>query len=244
MKNFPVISVVVPVYNTEPYLYCCIDSILSQTFTDFELLLIDDGSTDRSGVICDEYASKDKRIRAFHKENGGVSSARNKGLDEARGEWIAFVDSDDWTEPNYLMDLFTHISDKIDLVISYPKVYMSNFVCFEDSFSSYMVLEKELFWRLFVENDLTRHVNPWGKLYRKSIIEENRIRFYEQIHWGEDAVFLFSFMLHVYGVYVLGVTNYCYRNMRFNILTFTIIELIAMDFPRFFYPFFCIIFMP
>lgn len=89
------ISVIVPVYNTEQYLPRCIDSILSQSFTDFGLLLIDDGSKDGSGKICDAYAEKDNRIRVFHKENGGVSSARNLGLDNAKGEWVCFVDSDD-----------------------------------------------------------------------------------------------------------------------------------------------------
>lgn len=98
----PTISVIVPVYNTEKYLRRCIDSVLAQTYADFELLLIDDGSKDKSGEICDEYAQKDARVRVFHKENGGVSSARNLGLDNARGEWVAFVDSDDYIEENYL----------------------------------------------------------------------------------------------------------------------------------------------
>lgn len=104
--SFPKISVIVPVYNVEQYLPRCIDSILSQTFTDFELLLIDDGSTDKSGMICDEYAKKDNRIRVFHKKNGGVSSARNVGLDNVTyasregvnilNKYILFVDSDDY----------------------------------------------------------------------------------------------------------------------------------------------------
>ena len=102
----PKVSVIVPVYKAEKYLHRCVDSILSQTFTDWELLLIDDGSPDRSGEICDEYAKKDTRIRVFHKENGGVSSARNMGLDIAKGKWIVFVDSDDWCEPDYLVDFF------------------------------------------------------------------------------------------------------------------------------------------
>ena len=88
------VSIIVPVYNTEKFLHRCIDSILAQTYTDFELLLIDDGSKDSSGTICDEYAAQDARVRVFHKENGGVSSARNLGLDNARGEWVTFVDSD------------------------------------------------------------------------------------------------------------------------------------------------------
>ena len=102
MNITPKISVIVPVYNAEKYLHRCIDSILSQTFTDFELLLIDDGSKDGSGAICDEYAAKDNRVRVFHKENGGVSSARNLGLDNACGEWVTFVDADDYVRPSYL----------------------------------------------------------------------------------------------------------------------------------------------
>lgn len=98
----PTISIIVPVYNAEEYLHRCIDSILSQTFIDFELLLIDDGSTDSSSSICDEYVLKDSRIRVFHKKNGGASSARNLGLDKCQGQWVAFCDSDDWVYPNWL----------------------------------------------------------------------------------------------------------------------------------------------
>ena len=97
-----IVSIIVPVYNAEKFLRRCIDSILAQTFTDWELLLIDDGSKDASGNICDEYATKDGCIRVFHKENGGVSSARNLGLDHAKGEWVTFVDSDDYIEENFL----------------------------------------------------------------------------------------------------------------------------------------------
>ena len=103
------ISIIVPVYNTEKFLHRCIDSILAQSYTDFELLLIDDGSKDSSGTICDEYAEKDSRVRVFHKENGGVSSARNVGLDNAKGEWVTFCDSDDyvascWLQNYHLME--------------------------------------------------------------------------------------------------------------------------------------------
>lgn len=94
------ISVIIPVYNIEPYLRKCLDSVVNQTYKELEILIIDDGSTDGSGAICDEYAKTDKRIRVFHTENRGLSCARNLGLDEAKGEWIGFVDSDDWIEPN------------------------------------------------------------------------------------------------------------------------------------------------
>ena len=102
----PEISIIVPVYKVEKYLRHCVDSILAQTFTDFELLLIDDGSPDNSGAICDEYAEKDNRVRVFHKENGGVSSARNLGLDNARGTYIMFCDSDDYVADNWAEKLY------------------------------------------------------------------------------------------------------------------------------------------
>ena len=98
----PLISVIVPVYKVEKYLHKCVDSILTQTLSDIELILVDDGSPDWSGAICDEYVEKDSRVRTIHKPNGGVSSARNKGLDVCTGEWIMFVDSDDFIDQNTL----------------------------------------------------------------------------------------------------------------------------------------------
>ena len=95
-------SIIVPVYNVEKYLSTCVESILSQTFNNWELILINDGSTDYSGIICDEYKKKDTRIKVFHTENKGVSAARNIGLKNAIGEWIAFIDSDDYMEKNWL----------------------------------------------------------------------------------------------------------------------------------------------
>ena len=118
------VSVIVPVYKAEKWLHRCVDSILAQTMEDFEVLLIDDGSPDRSGEICDEYAAKDSRVWVFHKENGGVSSARNLGLDNAQGEWISFIDSDDWVEVDYLAGLTENldadmISESINIIGSF-----------------------------------------------------------------------------------------------------------------------------
>ena len=114
----PEVSVIVPVYNAEKYLRKCVDSLLAQTFRYFEVILVDDGSPDRSGAICDEYAEKDPRVRVFHKENGGVSSARQCGLDNARGEYTIHADPDDWVEPNMLEELYAKAkADDADMVI-------------------------------------------------------------------------------------------------------------------------------
>ena len=105
-KKFFMISIIVPIYNVELYLEKCIESIINQTYKDIEVILINDGSTDKSGIICDKYAKIDDRIIVLHKENGGVSSARNKGLDIAKGDYIAFVDPDDYIEPNMYEEMF------------------------------------------------------------------------------------------------------------------------------------------
>ena len=112
----PKISVIVPVYKVEPYLHECVDSILAQTFTDFELILVDDGSSDNCGKICDEYAAKDSRIRVIHQENRGVSAARNAALDAAKGEFIAFIDSDDVVNVYYLEVLLSGMDEDTDIV--------------------------------------------------------------------------------------------------------------------------------
>lgn len=114
----PLISVIVPVYKAEKYLHRCVDSILAQTLTDFEVLLVDDGSPDRSGEICDEYAAKDNRIKVYHQENGGVSSARQCGLDHAIGEYVIHADPDDWVEPTMLAELYQKaVEENADMVL-------------------------------------------------------------------------------------------------------------------------------
>ena len=102
----PKLSVIIPIYNTEKYLRDCIESILAQTFTDFELILVDDGSADRSGAICDEYCQLDGRIKVIHQKNGGVTVARKRGTEAASGDYISFIDSDDWIEPNMYHDMW------------------------------------------------------------------------------------------------------------------------------------------
>lgn len=109
----PKISVIVPVYKAEKYLRKCVDSILNQTFSNFELILVDDGSPDQSGQICDEYAGKDKRINVIHKKNDGVSAARQSGLDASSGDYVIHADPDDWVEPQMLKELYAKAIDTI-----------------------------------------------------------------------------------------------------------------------------------
>ena len=174
----PQISVIVPVYKVERYLSACLDSILAQTFTDFELILVDDGSPDRCGAICDEYASRDARIRVIHQENGGLSAARNAGMDISRGEYISFVDSDDYVSPVYL-----EILHRVILMTG-----ASVSVCRYRAFSDGQVpierkneSEKEpvIFTgheatiKLYNGNSIIP-VNAWGKLYQRSLVQDMR----------------------------------------------------------------------
>ena len=107
----PIISIIIPVYKAEGHLHRCVDSILAQSFTDFELLLVDDGSPDGSGKICDEYAAKDSRVKVLHKQNGGVSSARQTGIENATGEYTIHADPDDWIEPTMLEELYNKATE-------------------------------------------------------------------------------------------------------------------------------------
>ena len=206
----PLISVIVPVYNVEQYLVQCVDSILNQKYENFELLLVDDGSTDKSGDICDVYGKKDKRVRVFHKKNGGVGSARNVGIDNAFGEWFVFVDSDDWVKADYFENLLSHVSANIDLIVSFPEVHLKEKVYNIDGYTE-SIVSKERIDEIFSLFDLQEHTSPWGKLFRASIIKENSIRFNEDMCFGEDTVFLYTFLLIIDSVHISKEVGYCYR---------------------------------
>ena len=189
LSTTPTISVIVPVYNAEKYLPRCIESVLAQTFVDWEMLLIDDGSTDASGSICDEYAAKDERIRVFHKENGGVSSARNLGLDNAQGEWITFVDSDDYIEENYLKSFEGNLD--ADLVVGNIQMIRKQEVEEVGSHISpgyYNDIKSE------VANCLTNlcFLAPWGKMFRRTLVLG--LHFDESMCISEDTKYVFSFI--------------------------------------------------
>lgn len=202
----PTISVIVPVYNVEKYLRCCIDSILAQTFTDIEVLLVDDGSTDSSGAICDEYAEKDSRVRVFHKENGGVSSARNLGLDGAIGKWIMFVDSDDMVAPVICELLISNADDGVMPTCALQKfsdefcnTYVENGV----SFTTYDIREFE---KISVDG-------PVAKLYERELIGDN-LRFNEEISFAEDALFNCQYYCRVKKFTITNNKLYYYRVLQ------------------------------
>lgn len=200
IKN-PQISIIVPVYNAEKYLHHCIDSILAQTFIDFELLLIDDGSKDLSGSICDKYARKDSRIRVFHKENGGVSSARNLGLDNAKGEWITFIDADDIVNQSYLTHLFMDVCEVVDFVVAgFEYLASGNKVTYTTKFGNDIKesLSKDYGLTRMYENSFWQ----WficSKLFRRNIITRNLIKFDESFIYGEDRLFIMKYVCSING---------------------------------------------
>lgn len=213
--NTPKISVIVPVYNVEQYLPRCIDSILDQTFTDFELLLIDDGSTDKSGKICDKYAEKDSRIRVFHKENGGVSSARNLGIDKARGELISFIDSDDWVEACYIDTIVSDMGNADIMFFAFTLHYndgCSNSILY----GNYTTEGKDGIERciLKLKSNSTK-INlfgfTWNKVFRGNLIQKHCIKFDEKLNVSEDEIFTFEFCLNASIIKISSKTLYNYR---------------------------------
>lgn len=207
MKTNPVISVIVPVYKAEEYLPRCIESIIAQTFVDFEVLLIDDGSPDNSGKICDDYAIKDKRIKVFHKSNGGVSSARNLGLDNAKGIWVSFIDADDYVSPDFfeLGDCVgCEVLQKSYVVINEEDNSVEHKYLPEiDSFRT-----KDDFYRFFV----TRRTSAlWDKFILRELIGETR--FNTKVHIGEDFLFFLSLLSRIkqYKFNRKGYYNYIIR---------------------------------
>lgn len=212
LPNSPKISVIVPVYKAEAYLHRCVDSLLAQTFQDFEVLLIDDGSPDRSGEICDEYARKDSRVRVFYKENGGVSSARNLGLDHVKGEWICFVDSDDYVDRTYIDDLLSAINinyEKELVVQGYKITTPAGAIVDEKLFESGVVL-RDSFIELFSAYNLCSFGFPWSKLFLGEIIRNFNIRFETSVSYSEDLLFVFDYVCHVEKVVFLENTSYFY----------------------------------
>lgn len=222
----PKISFIVPVYGVEKYIHQCVDSILGQTYTDFELILVDDGSPDNCPVICDEYAQKDSRVRVIHKKNAGVSEARNTGIDVAQGEWAYFVDSDDWIELDACEKLMRDaeqtgadciMSDCVIMADAYEKrahqfsqkFYTDNPDTIK-SIQKYVLCHK--FSPYYVKGITNGYAAPWGKFVRLSIIKDNGIRF-DPYAKGvfDDGVYSLYLLDHVKSFYYNDEHTYNYR---------------------------------
>ncbi|MGN0306662.1 MAG: glycosyltransferase family 2 protein [Lachnospiraceae bacterium] len=208
----PKVSIIVPIYNAEEKLRRCIESILKQDFTDFELLLMDDGSTDESGKICDEYAAHDSRIYVLHKENSGVSDTRNQAIRLARGKYLQFADSDDWLTPD-ATGLLVGTMEKqgCDLVISDFYRVVGERLAHKGDIQEDGLLTREEFASYMMENPADYYYGVlWNKLYKKSIIEANQLFMDKEVRWCEDFLFNMEYIRHVKSVYALQVPIYYY----------------------------------
>ena len=206
----PKVSVIIPVYNASHYLSHCIDSILSQSLIDFELLLVDDGSIDGSDKICNEYAIKDSRIRVFHKENGGVSSARNLGLENADGDWVVFIDSDDWISENMLMDMYEKaMSEEADLVYSDLRMFFKEHT--EVLHIAKYDSNKVNMLNNFIKSTFGTVV---GMLAKRSLYEFNQVRFPVEVKFCEDFYVAVRLMLYSKKICYIPATYYCYNRQN------------------------------
>lgn len=211
----PEISVIIPVYNVAHCLEKCLDSVLAQTFRNFELILVDDGSTDTSDEICDRYAAADRRIRVRHIPNGGVSNARNLGIEAAQGTWIVFIDSDDWVEPTYLSHLYDLRGDNRTIVYGnvfhdYPGTHRASAIAF-----NYPVAPKTV---PLTDGDAMAHYlipengYPIAKLFNREIIAEKGLRFDPSISYHEDHIFVLSYLELIDKIVLSEAADYHYMH--------------------------------
>lgn len=211
------ISIIIPVYNAQTYISQCLDSVLGQTKQDFEVILIDDGSKDDSGKICDMYADKDVRFQVYHRDNQGVSNARNFGIERASGEYIMFLDSDDYLEKDaleYMLNImeadradfvgFSRYEEHVDKKCA--DVYRlkgQNIIV--NTADEYL----EMLLQLYMQNKMFCEV--WNRLYRSDIIRKNEIKFDTNLKYGEDKLFNLCYLHFVYKIVLMDRPLYHYR---------------------------------
>ena len=208
----PIVSIIIPVYNAEGTLPRCVDSILNQTFTDFELLLVDDGSADASGAICDCYAAKDSRVRVFHQANSGVSASRNLALDQARGDYLQFLDSDDWITPDATSCLVRAMEGgPCDMVVSDFSRVVGERVSQKGDIEEDGILTREEYAAHMMENPADFYYGVlWNKLYRRNIVEEHHLRMDPEISWCEDFMFNLEYIRYAEHFRAIQIPIYYY----------------------------------
>lgn len=226
----PEVSIIVPVYKVEPYLRRCVESILAQTFTDFELILVDDGSPDNCGKICDELASKDKRIHVIHKPNGGLSSARNAGLDVCSGKYILFCDSDDTVEPDWCELLYKAVTANPDRFIVCNVERIRGDAKREKRDPKSHAIEECTYFELYKKG-----VSPyaWNKIYSKAKIDELGLRFDESVIYAEDVPFTTAYAASCDQCCFLPERLNHYYQIEGSIMNRYNVDLLALHLPLF-----------
>ncbi len=206
------VSIILPLYNSEDTLRRCVDSVLGQLYKDFELILVDDGSTDTSGAICDEYAKQDDRITVIHKENTGVSDSRNCALEEAKGQYVEFIDSDDWVTPECTDLMVRSLEDNdCDMVISDFYRVSGKRLSRKGNIEPGGKLDIEEFASFMMKAPADFYYGVlWNKLYKREIIEAHHLRMDRTIDWCEDFMFNLEYLLHVDQIYALRIPLYYY----------------------------------
>ena len=208
------ITIVIPVYNTSKYLSKCLDSVINQSYSNIEIVLVNDGSKDNSGDICDLYSSKDKRIKVIHKENGGVSSARNSGIDNARGKYVTFIDSDDLVHPDYIKTLVNNLDDSLSVC---HIEYFKNDVSFTNNEKEEIIeLNKDEFIELCRMSLLN---TPCCKLFNLDILKKNKVYFDNKLSLGEDLLFNLEYLNYINKITVTSKKLYYYRKDDNNTLS-------------------------
>lgn len=207
----PLISVIVPVYNVEDYLHQCIESIVNQSFADFELILVDDGSTDASSYICDKEAECDERIVVIHKTNEGVSATRNTGIECAQSKWIAFIDSDDTVKSDYLEKLFQKAQQSDCDLITSGLIYDYGDRLEESPLEETTVksFDREADFLYMITQELI--TSPVGKLYKRDIIIDKELRFDPLLSFGEDRDFNICYLNAIKSACSTSYVGYYYR---------------------------------
>lgn len=208
----PKISIIVPVYKAEKYLLQCLDSILSQSYKEWECILVDDGSPDCSGEICDDYATKDFRFKVIHQPNSGASTARNNGIASAQGEWIAFVDADDVIKPNYLLNMITAVEiHNVDFVIGGLQYWQFDTGLRSDKLYTPHNYIGSTISEVYTRDHIYQNGAPYSKLYKRSIINEYDIRFSPVMHYAEDCNFMMTYLNYVSRIVFIDSLDYIYR---------------------------------
>lgn len=213
----PLISIIIPVYNCANFIGQCIDSVLHQSFLDYELIIIDDGSTDGSGLICDVYAKKIDKIHVKHKKNSGVSSARNTGLDMAKGQWIVFIDADDYISQGYFDDIVNYKEDI--LVKNAMTLKLGKLLCFQPVLPEGVFVKNDSL-SSFYNQYLSYFKAPWGKFYKKELI--GNLRFNPNMKIGEDATFVFHYLQNCNSLRVSSNSTYIWRACDFEVKKYEI----------------------